>query len=118
MPKPANASASTDTWNPDSAPTAVHDPAPASAEGVNYGGASERPHSLEMDVQRALLNLPGVEFSSLNIHRLSDGVCLTGVVKVAARDSEKLERAARVKGVDRVLNYLTFQEPTRTAMRK
>ncbi|HWL07115.1 MAG TPA: BON domain-containing protein [Planctomicrobium sp.] len=66
------------------------------------------PHSIERNVQRALLTLTEVSFSSLQVHRMKDGICLTGVMKVPCHCAKPpIERiAGRASGVVRVLNHL------------
>lgn len=90
--------------------TAIHDPVPAVSESGIYGGEYSPAHQLEIDVQRVLLELAGVSFSSLRVHRLADGICLTGTVRCPREAIEKVPTiAAQVAGVDRVLNHLVVQ---------
>jgi len=69
------------------------------------------PHEMERLAQRALLGMPRVQFSSLQVHRLEDGICLTGVVKVSdSTDRPNFERVAgTAAGVTQVLNRLVVQ---------
>lgn len=90
---------------------AIDDPVPGDCESGIYGDLPEEPHELERLAQRALLNMPNVQFSSLQVHRLEDGICLMGVVRVpedAARPH--FERVAgTAAGVSQVLNRLVVQ---------
>lgn len=100
-----------DPWSGESSQTAIDDPVPGWAESGLYGGRYESPHELEMRVQRALLSMAGVEFASLNVNRLADGVCLTGVVRVPEATRPQFERvAAMAAGVSTVLNHLVVQK--------
>ena len=104
----AVASAS-DTWTADDGHTAIYDPVPSSAQSTAHPSAGVRPHAMEMDIQRALLNLPEVRFSSLRVHRLPDGICLTGIVQVPPGPRPRFDRLVReVAGVERVLNHLVM----------
>ncbi len=90
--------------------TAIHDPVPSVAESGIYGGEYSPAHQLEIDVQRVLLELAGVSFSSLRVHRLADGICLTGTVRCPREALSKVPSiAAQVAGVSRVLNHLVVQ---------
>ncbi|WP_437201670.1 hypothetical protein [Planctomicrobium sp. SH664] len=100
----------TDTWTAEDGHTAIYDPVPADAESGWYGSSHQAAHALEMDIQRALLALPDFQFSSLRVHRLPDGICLTGVVKVPPGPKPRFDRlVARATGIDRVLNHLVLQ---------
>ncbi|MCA8995359.1 MAG: hypothetical protein KDA80_00165 [Planctomycetaceae bacterium] len=101
----------TDTVVPSPELTAIHDPVPSSCESGVYGGEYSPAHQLEIDVQRALLDLPDVSFSSLRVHRLADGICLTGMVRCSSNVRDKVPSlAAQIAGVDRVLNRLVIQD--------
>ncbi|WP_437229588.1 BON domain-containing protein [Planctomicrobium sp. SH661] len=91
---------------------AIDDPVPGDSESGIYGTLAATPHETECLVQRALLSLPNVQFSSLQVHRLADGICLTGVVKVAASAARpQFERVAgTAAGVAQVLNRLVIQQ--------
>ena len=69
------------------------------------------PHQIEEDVQRKLLSYPELQFSSLVIRRIPDGVCLEGVLEVE-EDCPDIGRLARsVSGVREVLNHLVIRKP-------
>ena len=108
-----------DTWTAESSQTAIYDPVPGASESGIYGTPQSAPHELEREVQRVLLNLPNVEFSSLRVNRLADGVCLTGVVRVDDKSSPAFaDVAGAVAGVDRVLNYLVVRHATEAASKE
>lgn len=81
-----------------------------SADGV-YGSGDHAPHETEYVVQRALLSLPDVHFSSLEVHRMPDGICLTGIVKVPEHSSRPHfgKVAGAAAGISRVLDRLVVQ---------
>jgi osmotically-inducible protein OsmY len=64
------------------------------------------PHQVELDVQRALLSQPRLHFSSLVVRRISDGVCLQGVLEADADSPDVCSIAQGVSGVRQVLNHL------------
>jgi len=91
---------------------ALDDLVPGECESGIYGETPGMPHEKEYLAQRALLKMPHVHFSSLQVHRLEDGICLTGIVKVLdQKDGSQFERvAARAAGVTQVLNRLVIQQ--------
>lgn len=105
--------ASSKTLITESPHTAIHDPVPSSCESEAACPEEDRccAHEIERDVQRALLNLPDVHFSSLQVRRMPDGVCLTGVVEMPAGSDPQLNSlASQVAGVTRVLNHLVVKK--------
>ena len=100
----------TDTWVGDSSQTALYDPVPGASASCLYGGAYEQPHAMERGVQRALFEVPHVEFSSLQVHRMQDGVCLTGVVTFDGVEPDLARIAAQAAGVSHVLNHLVVKK--------
>jgi hypothetical protein len=97
--------------------TAIHDPVPSRCDTwISDPFGCGVPHTVEMDVQRMLLSLEGVHFSSLQVRRLPDGVCLTGVMQMPEDLDPQIEDlAAQVAGVDRVINHLVVQKTPRPA---
>ncbi|WP_310820406.1 BON domain-containing protein [Stratiformator vulcanicus] len=63
-------------------------------------------HLVEKDVQTTLESHPAYRFSDLVVHRISDGVCLTGVVDVNDDAPDVEAVAQQISGVERVLNQL------------
>ena len=93
-------------WRDDSVPLGFDDPVPSdSGLMLEPAAPSRSPHSLERQVQRKLLAQPQLQFSSLVVRRMPDGVCLEGVLE--STDGSDLGTLARqVEGVVRVLNHV------------
>lgn len=64
---------------------------------------------LAQDVRRELLNRPGLQFSSLVVRRVQNGVCLEGVLEANKANEDVCGLARSVAGVDRVLNHLVVR---------
>jgi hypothetical protein len=96
----------------ESGQTAIYDPVPSSCDDSwVFDAQGPAPHLIEREVQKALLNVPHAHFSSLQVRRLPDGVCLTGVVRIDEGTDLQLDRlACEVAGVTRVLNHLVVQK--------
>ena len=67
------------------------------------------PHRLEQDIRHQLMCEPNLNFTSLTVRRIQDGVFLEGVLETddEATDIESLVR--RVSGVQRVLNSVVIR---------
>lgn len=72
---------------------------------------SDVPHALEAEVHRELMSDQELQFSSLVIRRIKDGVCLQGVLEVDQEPGAATEIALRVAGVGRVQNNLVRRTP-------
>jgi hypothetical protein len=70
---------------------------------------SEAPHRLEQAVQRHLLSQPDLQFSTLVIRRIPNGVCLEGVLENNA-NLDVCGLARSVAGVNEVLNHLVIRQ--------
>ena len=68
------------------------------------------PEQLALDVRRELLSRPGLEFSSLVVRRVHDGVCLQGVLEANESNADVCDLARSVAGVERVLNHLVVRQ--------
>ncbi len=66
------------------------------------------PHEVERAVLRELLSIPDVKFSSLEVHRTPNSICLSGVVRVTdcSKVSEIEKAASRAAGILNVVNCL------------
>ena len=64
------------------------------------------PHGLERQVCRVLTSQPGLSISGLVVHRIRNGVCLTGVVESMPGGADVCGLAKQVSGVDEVVNRL------------
>lgn len=94
----------------DLGPRALVDPVPESSASAHYGQIPPAPHALEVDVQRLLLGIHELRFSSLEVRRVSNGVCLSGTVRVRdQKDVIKAEELACLPGVLSVINRLVVQ---------
>ena len=70
----------------------------------------DRRHQIECEVHNRLTALPGIDFSSLVIRRIANGVCLEGVVEADSDDTDVSAVARTVAGVENVLNHLVFRQ--------
>jgi osmotically-inducible protein OsmY len=73
--------------------------------------APSGPHRVELDVRRQLLANPRLNFSSLVVRRMRDGVCLEGVVETDERLDDVGRIVGAVAGVNTVLNRLVLRRP-------
>lgn len=72
-------------------------------------------HEVEQAIWRELHSTPGLHFSSLTVRRVSQGVCLQGVVEVDgdATCPDICKLVKRVAQVDTVVNLLLVCEAPR-----
>lgn len=93
--------------------TALDDPVPSSASSDIYRECPPAgdTRTVERDVRRALVEQPGLKFSSLVVRRVNDGVCLEGVLEVSD-DTDVCGLARQVAGVDNVINRLLVCDPS------
>ena len=70
-------------------------------------------HSIECEVRRRLLAQSELQFSSLVVRRINDGVCLEGVVETNADPGALDDLVACTAGVQRVLNRLVVRSTGR-----
>lgn len=68
-----------------------------------------QPHALEAQVHRELLADTHLDFSSLVIRRIPNGVCLQGVVEIDQPEADVSSSAMRVRGVGSVQNRLVVR---------
>lgn len=93
-------------WRDDFVPLGFDDPVPSdSTVMIEPPAISRSPHSLERQVQRKLLAQPQLQFSSLVVRRMPDGVCLEGVLE-STDGSDLCTLARQVEGVIRVLDHV------------
>lgn len=74
------------------------------------------PHRLEQDVRNRLMAEPSLNFTSLVVRRVHDGLCLEGVLEADDSDDVSL-LVRRVCGATPVLNHLVVHR-TRELPRK
>jgi hypothetical protein len=75
-------------------------------------------HSYEARIRHDLMAVPELEFSSLVVHRIPDGICLEGVVSTTSDDVDVCQRVREVAGVNAVLNHLVMRPQTGAKPRK
>lgn len=71
------------------------------------------PHEIEHAVQRKLRSLNTAEFRSLVVRRISDGVCLEGIVEYEGDCPDIADIVKSVDGVQQVLNHLVSRRVPR-----
>jgi hypothetical protein len=99
----------------DSALCGWDDPVPSVSVSSTISPAPAVSHEIEYEVQRRLLDEPGLRFSSLVIRRVNDGVCIQGVLETET-DAPDLSRLARqVNGVKRVIDQVVVRNVSSTS---
>lgn len=66
-------------------------------------------HHVERSVRRQLLANPRLQFSSLVIRRIRDGICLQGVLEADEDGPDVCSLAQQVAGVEKVINRLVVR---------
>jgi osmotically-inducible protein OsmY len=90
---------------------AMDDPVPSLPESLRKDVEAQEspvPHAVECEVLHRLKHSRGLRFQELSVHRLPDGVCLMGVVKIDDSGVDICEVAKKVEGVIRVVNRLVI----------
>ncbi|WP_298861095.1 hypothetical protein [uncultured Gimesia sp.] len=64
------------------------------------------PHSLECEIQHALVIDSDVNVKSLVVHRTKNGVCLEGVLEFEGECPDICKRIQALTGVEEVINHL------------
>ena len=85
---------------------ALDDPVPSGSCVADVEREHCHPHDVEAEVQRVLLGTPDLDFTSLVVRRVPQGVCLEGVVYGTRRTNDVADLARTVNGVDVVINHL------------
>lgn len=67
------------------------------------------PHRLEQDVRNQLMSEPGLNFSSLVVRRIENGLCLEGVLETSDSRMDVERMVKRIAGVQNVLNCLVVR---------
>jgi hypothetical protein len=96
--------------------TAATPPVQLRDEATDFRSQDDR-HRMEYAVRRALLSHPELQFSSLVIRRVRDGVCLEGVLNAAPDSPDVCSLAQTVAGVNQVLNHLVTRNPERPSVK-
>ena len=84
-------------------------PAPAAEHPTRCIDPTEvdcAPHAIERRVRRVLTSCPGLTVSDLVVHRIRDGVCLTGIIESMNDNTDVCGLVREAAGVDQVLNRL------------
>jgi hypothetical protein len=76
---------------------------------LNYSECSES-HDFERDIQRRLLETPGLHFSSLVVRRLDDGICVQGVLEMTGPHLDIGKIVRDVSGVENVVNQVLVRQ--------
>ena len=74
------------------------------------------PHRLEQDVRNRLMEEPSLNFTSLVVRRVRDGLCLEGVLEADDEDDASM-LVRQICGATQVLNHLVVHR-TRELPRK
>jgi len=82
---------------------------------LDYSECS-RSHDFERDIQRKLLETPGLHFSSLVIRRLENGVCVQGVLESADAHPDIGRLIREISGVTNVLDQVVVRESPAATM--
>jgi len=72
---------------------------------LDYSDCSQS-HDFERDIQRRLLETPGLHFSSLVIHRTDSGICVQGVLETSDAELDVGKVVRDVSGVENVVNQV------------
>jgi hypothetical protein len=67
------------------------------------------PHRFEQDVRFRLMAEPTLNFTSLTVRRIANGVCLEGVLETDDDVPDISSLVRRITGVEEVLNYLVVR---------
>ena len=67
------------------------------------------PHRFEQDVRFRLMAEPTLNFTSLTIRRIPNGVCLEGVLETEDDLPDISSLVRRITGLEKVLNYLVVR---------
>ena len=91
---------------PNSPLTAMHDPVPAHSCLGTCGEQTSDGHSLEVKIQRWLLQHPGLAFASLVVRRIPEGICIEGVLESDEGSPDLCVMLGHLPGVRRVINNI------------
>ena len=75
-----------------------------------------RSHDYERDIQRRLLETPGLHFSSLVVRRLENGVCVQGVLENSGPQLDVARIVREICGVDHVVDQVVVRDCPTTVM--
>ena len=75
---------------------------------LDYSECSE--HEYERDIQRRLLETPGLHFSSLVVRRLDNGICVQGVLEMSGPHLDVGKIVRDISGAENVVNQVLVRE--------
>jgi len=67
-------------------------------------------HTFERDIQRKLMEMPGLHFSSLVVRRLDNGVCVQGVLETSGPHLDVSRLVRELTGFDNVLDQVVVRD--------
>jgi hypothetical protein len=76
---------------------------------LNYGDG-EQSHTFERDIQRKLMEMPGLHFSSLVVRRLDNGVCVQGVLEMSGPHLDVAHLIRELTGIENVLDQVVVRD--------
>ena len=76
---------------------------------LDYSGC-EKSHDYERDIQRKLLEMPGLHFSSLVIRRVDNGICVQGVLESSGPHLDVVRLVRELAGVENVYDQLVVRD--------
>lgn len=68
------------------------------------------PHQLELEVRRRLMAEPSLNFDSLVVRRIRNGLCLEGVLETSDDASDVSRLVRGICGVPQVLDHLVIHQ--------
>ena len=75
---------------------------------LDYSECSD--HEYERDIQRRLLETPGLHFSSLIVRRLDNGICVQGVLEMSGPHLDIGKVVRDISGAENVVNQVVVRE--------
>lgn len=82
---------------------------------LDYGECSES-HDFERDIQRRLLETPGLHFSSLIVRRIDDGICVQGILEISGPHIDIGKVVRDISGVENVVNQVLVRQTQEPAI--
>ncbi len=76
---------------------------------LDYSECSET-HDYEREIQRRLLEMPGLHFTSLVVRRLENGICVQGVLETSGPHLDIGKIIRDLSGAENVVNQVLIRE--------
>ncbi len=64
----------------------------------------------QLDIQRRLIDTPGLSFSSLVVHRTENGICVHGMLETSSSEIDIGKVVRDVSGVENVINQVLVRQ--------